>query len=184
MRVHFTGRHVEVTSALQAFAQERLQRLQKHLSSILEAHVILSVEKYRHQAEVNVHLRRFVLSGAQETGDMYTSIAQVFDKLERQARKRKEKATSGNRRTSVRASSRRLGVLEQVMRSGDGSGAPRPARRLLRTETIDLKPMSVEDALLQVEDSADGFVVFRNARSQRVNVVYRRRDGHIGIIEP
>ncbi len=183
MRVHFTGRHVEITPALQAFAEGRMERLQKHLPSILEAHVILSVEKYRHQAEVNVHTRRFILSGAQETGDMYTSIALVFDKLERQAKKRKEKATSGKRRTAARASARRLAMRERVVMSGDG-GDPRPARRLLRTETVELKPMSVEDALLQVEDSADGFVVFRNARSQRVNVVYRRRDGHIGIIEP
>ena len=204
MRAHFTGRHVEVTPALETFGRERLAKLQKFLPPIIEAHVILSVEKYRHRAEVNLHTRHGVLSGTTETGDMYSSLSLVFEKLERQARRRKEKITSSKRRgRGLEPAEAALETLVAGQESGrgraPGSGRPPASRRrrepgqdsggtraprVVRTESVELKPMSIEDAVLQIQDTEHGFLVFRNARSQRVNVVYRRGDGRYAVIEP
>ncbi len=177
MRLTFTGRHVEVTPALQEHGRERIAKLLKFLPGILEAHVILSVEKYRHRAEVNVHTRRADLSAVEETGDMYSSLTQAFEKLERQARKRKDKVKGRKRR----------GAAPLKGEPAEEPPAPPPANnrlpRLVRVESPELKPMSIEDAVLQVQDSERGFVVFRNSRSQRINVVYRRGDGRYGVIE-
>lgn len=188
MRVHFTGRHVEVTPALEDHARDRLEKLQKLLPAIVEAHVILSVEKYRHRAEVNVHMRRLDLSAVHETGDMYASLTQVFEKLERQAQKRKDRFRSRKRRAHGPARPPEAAAAEgtdPVRAPGSRLAGPPNSRppRLVRIESPDLKPMSIEDAVLEVQDSESGFLVFRNARSQRVNVVYRRGDGRFGVIE-
>jgi putative sigma-54 modulation protein len=117
---------------------------------------------------------------------MYTSLSQVFEKLERQARKDKERLTARHRR---RAAAPAAGSAEPppASRAPRPAAAPRrrllPPARVVRTAPDDLKPMSVEDAVLAMQDSGDGFLVFRNARSQRVNVVYRRDDGRFGVIE-
>lgn len=179
MRVHFTGRHVDVTPALEAHGRERLAKLQKFLPGILEARIILSVEKYRHRAEVNVHTRRVDLSAVEETGDMYTSLTQVFEKLERQAIKRKGKVRSRKRRAGTGAALTLATEAERPPSSGANNRIP----NVVRVEALELKPMSIEDAVLQVQDSERDFLVFRNARSQRVNVIYRRGDGRFGVIE-
>jgi putative sigma-54 modulation protein len=186
MRIHFTGRHVEVTPALEAFARERIEKLARFVPALLEAHVVLSVEKYRHRAEVSVHSRRSDLLGVQESGDMYTSLSQVFEKLERQARKDKEKLSARNRRGAAPAGEAAAAAPLRPVRRRAPAGARRAARpspRVVPTPPDELKPMSVEDAVLAMQDSGDGFLVFRNARSQRVNVVYRRGDGRFGVIE-
>jgi putative sigma-54 modulation protein len=181
MQLHLTGRHLEITPALEQYTRERLEKLQKLLPAILEAHVILHVEKHRHQAEINLHTRRFSLSGAHESHDMYASLSSVFEKLEHQARKRKEQRTGRKRRT---VAARTTGETEPRPARLPGSDAQLGAGpRLVRTELPDLKPMSVEDAVLQIQESNREFVVFRNAQSHRVNVVYVRHDGHFGVIE-
>ena len=194
MRIHFTGRHVEVTAALEASGRDRLEKLQRFLPGILEAHIILSVEKYRHRAEVNLHTRHDDLSAVQETGDMYSSLSQVFDKLERQALKLKDKVKSRKRRAAGAQRAVEAGVeraaqedTRRVREDQSAAGARRrvaASPRLVREGSTDLKPMSVEDAVLQVQESERGFVVFRNSRSQRVSVIYRRSDGRYGVIEP
>ncbi len=181
MRVHFTGRHLDVTPALESFTQERLQKLQKILPAIIEVHVILHVEKYRHQAEINVRSRGFSLSGAHESDDMYASISQVFEKLGRQTLKRKTKQASRKHRPAGARPSAATPRRTTAARGGRRASA---SSQVVRTDVDELKPMSVEDAILQIQDSKRNFVVFRNARSQRVNVVYIRRDGQFGVIEP
>ena len=182
MQVHLTGRHLDITPALEEFTREHLEKLQKLLPVIIEAHVILHVEKYRHEAEINIHTRRFSLSGAHETNDMYQSLSNVFEKLEKQALKRKNKRTSRKRRTSASRSARSSQAAPERGAANPGRKVNHP--RVVHTELPDLKPMSLEDAILQIQESDNDFLVFRDARSKRVSVVYFRNDGNFGVIEP
>jgi len=175
MKIHFTGRQIEVTGALKQAAEERLSKLTKFLDGIIEAHVILSVEKRRHRAEVLVRDRLVTLSAAGETGDMYSTLALVADRLERQAKKHREKLKTVRKRKGARASPRRMTRVEVT---------PPESPRVIRTNSFPVKPMSVEEAILLVRGSEREFLVFRNAISKRISVLYRRKDGNFGLIEP
>ncbi|HEV8376780.1 MAG TPA: ribosome-associated translation inhibitor RaiA [Candidatus Polarisedimenticolia bacterium] len=175
MKIHFTGRQIDVTPALRTAAEERLSKLEKFLDSVVEAHVILAVEKHRHHAEVVVHGRHVTLSAAAETGDMYSTLARVADRLERQAKKHREKIKVEKKRQGSRSSSRRVAPSSE-------RGAENP--RVVRVNSTPLKPMSVEEAILHLTETESEFVVFRNAPSRRVSVLYRRKDGNYGLIEP
>lgn len=175
MRIHMTGRQIVVTEALKKAAEDRLARLEKYLDGDGEAHVILAVEKRCHRAEVVVRDRRVTLSAAGETGDMYSSLNLVGDRLERQAKKHREKVKIEHKREGKKASPRRLASL-----------APMPPEepQVIRVAASPVKPMSVEEALLDVRDTEREFLVFRNSASHRISVLYRRRDGNYGLIEP
>ena len=170
-----TGRQIEVTDALRQAAEDRLSRLEKYLDGDGEAHVILAVEKRRHRAEVVIRDRRVTLSAAGETADMYSSLNLVGDRLERQAKKHREKLKIERKREGKKASPRRLAALPPSLPEEP---------RVIRVPTSPVKPMSVEEALLLVRDTEKDFVVFRNSASDRVSVLYRRRDGNYGLIEP
>ena len=98
MSVDITGRHIEITPALREFTVDKLQKLHKYLDDIIETHVILAVEKHRHIAEIVVHARTATMSGSGETEDMYSAIGLVMEKLERQAKKHKEKIKRRNKK--------------------------------------------------------------------------------------
>ena len=102
MKIDFTGRHIEVTSALREFTEDKLGKLERLLDGPLDVHVVLAIEKHRHVAEIQVKARNGVFSGAQETGDLYASIGEVADKLERQALKHKEKLQQHKHRKGPR----------------------------------------------------------------------------------
>ena len=177
MDIAFTGRKIEITPAIRRFTEEKMQKLSRFLDGIMEAHVILRVEKRRHNAEMIVHSRHATLSGSETTDDLYASIGKVIEKLERQAKKHKEKFTWGKQKTKGLASLRSVQELAEA-----------PARalepRVIRTRRYAVKPMSVDEAVLQVQTSQASFLVFREARSQRVSVLYKRNDGNFGLIEP
>jgi ribosome hibernation promoting factor len=175
MRINLTGRQVEITPALRRAAEERLAKVQKFLDGIAEAHVILTVEKRRHRAEIVVRDRLVSLSAAAETGDMYSTLTQVADRLERQAKKHREKLKSVRKRKGAKASPRRMAKVGLT---------PTDSPRVIRMNPFPIKPMSVEEALLQARDDEREFFVFRNAESRRISVLYRRTDGNYGLIEP
>jgi putative sigma-54 modulation protein len=189
LNLEITGRHLKVTPALRAFAGEKLAKIRRLVDGPLEFHVILTVEKHRHAAEIVAHGRNLNLSAREITQDMYTSIGECVEKLESQARKHKEKyATRRRRANSPKAAnpdeeataSARKSKARAVDRSHDPDFAPRITRSGMRRR----KPMSVEEAVLEVMDTDASFVVFRNDRSQKVNVLYRRKDGSFGLIDP
>jgi ribosome hibernation promoting factor len=174
MKIHFTGRQIEVSPALRKVAEERLAKLDKFLNHLMEAHVILVVEKRRHRAEVVVHGRHVTLSAAGETADMYSTLSLVADRLERQAKKHRDKIKVEKKRDGARSSPRRIARLSPLQE----------APRVVRVDSSPLKPMSLEEALLQLTGSEKEFLVFRHASSRRVSVLYRRKDGNYGLIEP
>jgi putative sigma-54 modulation protein len=177
MSVDITGRHIEVTEPLRKFATDRLERLRGIIDEILEVHFILTVEKHqRHIAEVNIKTRREFYHGEEVSTDMYTSIAAVLDKVEKQILKDKERKVTRKRRSNGVITTTSVVEVEEVL----GQRLP----RIIRTHEVAAKPMSVDDAAIQIGDSDHEFLVFRNADTERLNVVYKRKDGNIGWIEP
>ncbi len=177
MRVEYTGRQIEVTPAIQKFTEDHLKKIRKLLGESIEVHAILTVEKYRHIAEINLKSTSFKLNGLEETNDMYSSINAVLEKIERQALKAKDRKIAKKRKISSGNTGRPSGVIE-------GSRANPEQPRIIRSESYAPKPMTVEEAVLEVTSSKCDFLVFRNAESDKVSVVYKRKDGNFGLIEP
>jgi putative sigma-54 modulation protein len=185
MKIEITGRHVDITPALREFTEEKLGKLERVLDGPAEAHVVLGISKHRHTAEVKVTARNAVLSGTVETGDLYASIGEVVDKLERQALKHKEKTHDHKHRGSPRDPAVAATIeAEEAGAAGPAPAAPEVAPRIVRSQRYRLKPMSAEDALLELEATAEDLLVFREAETSRINVIYRQKDGSFGLVDP
>jgi putative sigma-54 modulation protein len=176
MHIDFTGRQVEVSADLQRYTQERLRKLIRLLGERIGVHVILTAEKHRRIAEFTLKFRHDTLVGIAETGDIRMSINGAVDKLATQAVRLQDRRRERKRRpkpTSV--------VLLNVLGAGR---VDREDHHVVQTERVPLKPMSVEEAIDALDRSRSGAVVFRNPDSERVNVIYHRPDGNLGLIEP
>jgi putative sigma-54 modulation protein len=191
MNIDYTGRHIEITPALRDFAHGKLSKLEKLLDGPIEVHVVLAIEKHRHVAEIQVKSRAAVFTGTQETGDLYASIGEAADKLERQALRHKEKMRDHKHRKSQRdpdiAAAIEVNAEEGRETSGDdklvspeGDGT----RRIVRTSDYRVKPLATEDAALELDASGKDLLVFRDAQSGRVCVLHRRKNGDLELIEP
>jgi putative sigma-54 modulation protein len=174
MNVTVTFRHVRPTEALRKYAEEKVGRVSRYLHRPMEAHVILSVLKKNHRAEISLLANGTSLFSDEETGDLYSAIDLALDKIERQVKKlnAKRKSHQGEGHAGVR-----LSVLSAE------PGDERGVREVVRTRRIPAKPMSVEEAMMQLDLTDDEFLVFRNARSESLSVLYRRKDGNYGLIE-
>ena len=177
MQISVTFRNMEASAALREYASDKIQRLKKYVAEPVDVHVVLAKHKYRNQAEIKVTSRGVVMKGVEHTEDMYSSIDLVMDKIERQARKHKDKVREFRPVSLGDEIMVRHGVLE----SADDEEEEGP--RIINTQEFSAKPMSVEEAVDQMNLMNNDFLVFLNASSQDVNVIYRRRDGNIGLIE-
>lgn len=178
MKIDFTGRHIDITEPIKKFSTDRLERLRGVGEDIMEAHFILTVEKHqRHVAEVNIKTRHDFHHCTEVSTDMYTSIAGGLDKIEKQILRSKGRFQSRKRRNGN-------GVVQptSVLEAEEALGERIP--RIIRTHEVAAKPMSVDDAAVAIEDSGRDFLVFRNSENDQLNVVYKRKDGNIGWIEP
>ncbi len=175
MRVEVTGRHVDITAPLRQLIARRLTKLERLLNdSAISTAVILTKEKYRHRTEMIIHVRGdHMLRGQGEGTGWPVSVRDAAAKIEQQAQTLKGKWGERKRRSAG-------------ARTVASSPAPEPARgpRIVRATRYAVKPMSVEDAALRVEATSDAFVVFRNAETDAVSILYRRTDGNYGLIEP
>jgi ribosome hibernation promoting factor len=189
MQLEITGRHVEITPALREFAEEKLHKLERLLDEPLEIHVVLSIEKHRQMAEIQVKCRSAVFAGAEETADLYASIGEVVDKLEAQARRHKEKLRTRRVKHGPRSPEAAAEMeAEAAPRAPhvEPEGPPEIEARgfLVRGRGYRVKPLSPEDAVLELESTNEDVLVFRDAETDRVNVVYRRKDGNFALVEP
>jgi putative sigma-54 modulation protein len=175
MRLDITGRHVDITAPLRQLIARRLAKLERLLNdSAISGQVILTLERYRHRAEIIVHARGdHMLRGLGVGTTWPVAVRAAAEKIEQQAHTLKGKWGERKRRGAA-------------ARTVVAAPAPEPARapRIVRATRYAVKPMSVEDAALRVEGSADAFVVFRNADTDAVSILYRRTDGNYGLIEP
>jgi len=175
MQTSVTFKNLHASDHLKAYASEKLDRFDRFLDNPAEASVVLTVEKFRHIAEINIVGDRLNLIGKEETNDMYSAIDMALDKLEKQIKKSKEKIRE--RRTTSK--NRNLGLIQT-----DEAPSEDEHEREIKVKHIEYKPMDVEEAVLQMDLIEDSFLVFTNARSDQINVLYRRKDGHYGLIQP
>ncbi len=172
MNIIVTGRHLEVTAALKTYAEKKIKKIGRYLSNISEAVVTISVEKYRHKAEVLLKVNGVLIQAEGVTGEVYSSIDEVVEKLERQIKKYKEKLVSH------RKSEGKAGAIESKV------AAIAEESRIIKNKRFELKPMSPDEAAMQMDLLDKNFFVFTNDNSGDINVIYRRRDGNFGLIEP
>jgi putative sigma-54 modulation protein len=177
MDITVTFRHMEPTETLKTYAEEKLSKIKKYLDYPIEAHIVLTVEKFRHMADVTLSVNGTRIKGVEETGDMYSAIDQVMDKIESQVKKYRSKIRN---RKSESIKGEETFVLEETETTASIS-AEEP---VIEAERFNAKPMDPEEAAMQLSTSPQDFFVFRNARSREINVIYRRKDGNLGLIEP
>jgi len=176
MKIDFTGRGVDINPELRAHTEAKLERLKKHLDDIRDVKVILSVEKYRQKAEINLQARRQTFHSHEETNEMLQSIDRVVEKLEKQARRFKAKRIKTKRKPN--------GLAEPLEEIEAGAPSPEPGIRIIKKDNFVLKPMSPEEAVEELQKFNQEFIIFQNSDSEQMGVAYRRRDGHFGYIEP
>lgn len=177
MKVEITGRRILITPALRAYVLKKLRKFTKVFGEDIQFHVVVDVEKNRQKAEILLKTKMLSLAGKGQSDDMYNSIMEAIEKLERQALKHKGKLIEGKRqRAKAKSVATKLGIGEPTSRSL----APKAA--VVREETVQKKPMTVEEAALELAGSDYGFVAFRNADSGEVNILYRRKDGSMRLV--
>ena len=169
MNVIINGRHMDLTENLKDYAEGKISKFEKYLANISEANVTLSVEKYRHKAEVLLKVNGLMIQAESVTDEMYSSIDEVTEKLERQVKKYKEKVASHRKK-----------MREAVPSLSEDENAP----MIIKRKSYDVKPMSVEEAASNMDMMDKNFLVFTNASSGDINVLYKRSDGNLGLIEP
>jgi len=176
MQVSVTFRNTGSESWFKDYVTERLSRIQKFIDKPVEAHVVLSVEKFRNVAEINIMAKGINLVGKEEAKDMQLAIDNVIDKIERQIKKHKEK--SRERKSNANRPEESGGPV-----AGSAAFEEESRPKVVETRKVVLKPMSLEEAILEMEGSRNRFVIYRDANSEKISVVYRRDDGDFALLE-
>ena len=188
MRVDITGRHIDVTSALRLHTEEKLGKLDRLLEGPAEAHVVLFIEKHRHVAEIQLKARAHTFAGQEETGDLYVSIDAVVDKLESQIRRYKDKRNDRRRRDAVKAGEAAVVLVSEAdharSEGGKDDDDDESIGHIRRSDQYRVKPLTPEDAALELEASGRSLLVFRDSSTDRINVLHRLDDGNYGLVDP
>jgi len=181
MRLELTGRHLRITPPLRRLVEEGLDKLDRLLhDSAVSLQVVLSEVKYRHHVDATLHARgERYLHSAGSGRDWETALNQALGKLNQQVRKLKGKWTEGKR---GRVSTARVAVAAAAERAT--VTPPERDVRIIRARRYAVKPMSIDEAAVEVGEAQDAFIVFRNAETDAVTVLFRRSDGNLGLIEP
>ncbi|MCC8065563.1 MAG: ribosome-associated translation inhibitor RaiA [Clostridiales bacterium] len=173
MKFTISGKNIEVTDGLRTAVRDKLGKLERYFTSDTEIIVTLSVEKERQKIEVTIPVRGNIIRSEQVSNDMYVSIDLVEEVIERQLRKYKEKIID-----------RKQGGGNFRQEFIEKESEPLEEVQIIRTKHFGMKPMYPEDACVQMELLGHSFFVFRNAETEEVNVVYKRKGGTYGLIEP
>lgn len=176
MKIEYTGRHIEVTPALKSHVENQFARID-HLFSgkPAKAHVVIEVERGRHRSEIVVKWRNEVLTANTSNSDMYLSLSQSVGKIEKQALKLKNKVIDKSHRAT------KAGAIKTPA----SEVTPEPGSpRIIKTRRYAVKPMSADEAVHELSADGNSFLVFRNAENDKVSVIYSRKDGNYGLIEP
>lgn len=177
MQVSVTFKHLEPTDAIRAYTEEKVSKIKKYIDNPIEANVVLSVQKYRHIAEINLMANGIPIAGSESTEDMYSSIDKVMDKIEKQLRRHKDRIKRHQPRTTAT-----MPLEETIYCSESFENEAEPS--VVKMENFFAKPMSVDEAVMQIDLLHQEFLVFTNASSNNVSVIYKRKDGNYGLIEP
>ena len=178
MHTTITFKKIDSSDSLKSYVNKKLAKFDKMLDNPGEAHVVLSVEKIRHKAEITLTCDRLKIHAREDSESMYSSIDALMDKVSIQIKKNKEKVKrhmSGNKQSIKNES------MEDEF-SDEFSENPMLDRIII--EPIDYKPMDIEDALIELDSGKQPFFVFNNARTEQLNVLYKHNNGKLGLIQP
>jgi putative sigma-54 modulation protein len=176
MKFEYTGRHIEVTPALRSHVENHFKKL-SHLfdGNNTNAHIIIEVEKGRHRSEIIIKWRDQILSADSTVSDMYQSLTKTIDKIGKQALRLKNKIIDKHQRA------KKITVLA----TPKDEVAPEPKEpKIVDVNNYRVKPMTAEEAVISLNGDENQFVVFRDAETERVSVIYKRKDGDFGLIQP
>lgn len=183
MQIIFSGKHMDVTPAMKDYAESKLLKLSRFFDHVQEVYVYESIQRNQHIIEVTLKADGTIIRAEERSPDMYTSIDLVTDKLERQLSRYKDRFVTRTRDSLE-------GLKPNEMSSLVGEGVPAGEDEeaglasIVRTKRFAVKPMDPEEAAMEMELIGHDFYVFRNSESNEINVIYRRRDGNYGLIEP
>lgn len=168
MQLAVRGKNIEITNAIREYVEKKIGKLEKFIDQPLNAQVSLSTERGRHIVEVTAALNGLLLRGEESTGDMYASIDLVSEKMEKQILKYKARFKKRGKENGI----------SEVELPAEHEGM------VVKTKTFTVKPLTVDEAIVQMNLLSHDFFVFSNADTDRVNVLYRRKDGNYGLLEP
>lgn len=180
MQIQVTGHHVEITSSLRSFVSAKLAKLEDYFPALRKVAVVLTVEKYRHTAEIHFRADGVQLSAKKTTKDMYASVEEALAALVQQAVKRKDRLHSQNARRKTGKVVKRGRAAAADDDDEDSASVTRP--KVVRSRAKATKPMAIEDAISLLNASAQPFILFRDATSGETQVLYRREDGNYGLM--
>ncbi|MCG6925468.1 MAG: ribosome-associated translation inhibitor RaiA [Acidobacteria bacterium] len=178
MKIEFTGRQTEIPREVRRLAERKLAKVAKVLPGLTRAHVILTADKHRQIAEVSAHSRNLDLTAVEESTNPRLSVSNAMDKLLRQAQRQQQK----RRERRGPSTARRPSAPPPTGARPDEDDAEAP--RIIRNRRRAVKPMTLDEATLELESRAEGVLVFRDAKTERMRILYRREDGNLGLIEP
>ncbi len=176
MKLQVRGRNTEITPVLKDYIEKRVGKLTKYLNNLSNGQVVLTVERGKSRVEVTIPIDGMILRGEESTGDIYSSIDLVVEKLEKQIEKFKGRYNKRfNKQFNKNVSETYPLAEEKKQETVPG---------IVKTKRFAMKPMTTEEAILQIDLLGHNFFVFSNAETEQVNVLYRRKDGNYGLIEP
>ncbi len=177
MNISFTFRNTDAEEWLKDYAGKKLAKMQKYIDKPIDAQIILSVEKFRSVAEIKLLTKGITLNGKEEAKEMILAIDKVVDKIERQTKKYKEKIRNHKESAS------KTGKMELTETSYEDEHEDDGQPGIAETRRVVLKPMSVDDAVMEMEESKNTFIIYRDLSSEEVRLIYRREDGNYVLIE-
>ena len=177
VRITFTGRQTEIKASLKEFVQDKIKKLDRLIGDAFEAHVILSQNRHRYSAEILLRARSLTLTGDSNTEDARSAVQTALEKIEKQARRFKGKRTGRRKRVGKDLIAKRRSLPSK---ENEGDGKP----SVIATDGFSKKPITLNEAAFRVQDSESQFLVFRNADTLKISVIYKRKDGNLGLIEP
>lgn len=180
-----TGRNFEVTDGIRDLVEKKLAKITKYFDDVIEIRCTLSVEKYRNICEIMIIGKEHDVKSLQEADGMPEAIASTVDHLKIQAQKNRKRITDHRRRSKANVTDWTVQVLEPGnlrVSDLDGDGKSRP--RIIKTSNLQIRSMSIEHAALLLDDSKNEFIVFRDVDTDKVAVIYKRRDNNFGMIAP
>jgi putative sigma-54 modulation protein len=181
MEVEFVARHYVADEALRNAAADKLRRVAKLLEEPIEVRLTFEKEKHRESVDAQIAHRHGTLQATEEGASMRESLDLLIDNLAEQAKRARKRYQDRRRSQARRAQADAHWPLDVVEKASVGDdGSP----RIVRSSLLRIKPMTLEDAGLELESARLGFVVFRDAATQRINVLFRRDDGNYGLIAP
>jgi putative sigma-54 modulation protein len=190
MKFSVTFRKMDATDAIKKYAEDKVKKIKRYFPDPIQTHVVLALERHMHRADISITLHNgLVLKGTESSDDMYSSIDLAAAKIEKQVRRYKDKIRSHKPQTGPMLAFRHDVIEEDepVDEAPSSQAAvettPEALPKVIRSDSFTAHPMTIEEAVMQLNLMNNAFLVFTNSNNQAINVIYRRNDGNYGLID-